>query len=78
MTIMANRINATDYDKLRTLAKESGKTVKFKYIDGKGKQTDVNAQVDVSTVREDSILTNGDNGYRRYLFGRIQSDVTVE
>lgn len=75
---MSNIISRDDYAKLQNLASLHGTNVKFSYVDKKGKATDVNTNVDSTTVKEGSILTHNDvNGYRRYLFTGLTSDVIV-
>ena len=75
---MANRINATDFNKLRKLASQHGEHVRFSYLDKEGKRTNVDTTIDATTIRNDSLLTkNEDKGYRRYLFANLQSDVEV-
>lgn len=77
-TKMANIISATDFNKLRKLAANEGKRVKFDYLDSEGKRTSVDTAIDASTVRDNSLLTRNEaNGYRRYLFANLKSDVEV-
>lgn len=76
---MSDIISREDYGKLQKLSLQHGRNIKFKYTDAAGKQTDVDSNVDSTTVLEGSILThNAGNGYRRYLFSRMDSDVEAD
>lgn len=76
---MTKRIPATDYSKLRELAKQHGAPVSFTYTDAQGKRTTPTTTVDATTVRNDSILTYSDKeGYKRYRFDRLDSAVETD
>lgn len=79
ITIMSNVISAKDYAGLRKLAATAGEKVSFNYRDLTGKRTSVNAVVDSTTLKEDSILTRDakDKSYHRYLFSGLESDVRI-
>lgn len=71
-------VKSHDIIGLRELSEKQGERVRFEYVDSEGKHTNVDTEVDSTTVRPDSILTfTSENGYKRYLFNRIQTDVLV-
>lgn len=72
------RIKNYDTKALQNLSMRHGERVRFNYIDAKGKHTSVDTRVDSTTVLPNSILTYTPfNGYKRYLFNRIQTDITT-
>lgn len=78
--IMSHFISRTDKTALHELSFKHGARVKFGYVDRAGKATDVDTEVDSTTVLPDSILTNSEanGGYKRYLFSSITTDVEVD
>lgn len=77
---MTHFISRTDKTALHELSFKHGTRVKFGYVDRTGKATDVDTEVDSTTVLPDSILTNSEanGGYKRYLFSFITTDVEVD
>lgn len=71
-------VKNNDTTGLQALSGRQGERVRFEYVDAQGKHTFVDTKVDSTTVRPDSILTfTPENGYKRYLFHRLQTDITV-